>query len=502
MEHLFSPCTRLQDIFESQGQLEEIRRRRPEPLQERNLDVSTEELLSAERAFTYADLYAMLGIANTVAWLTPHAAVAREHSGLAAIIWDSLDESESYCFSFSADGKDVIAYARSSEHLLEICDIVLRLLALSVVQSVNLFDWTLDDELNNAPTLAYLMEQCHSLKALTLKNLEIDEHHIRVLGAYSRPDLEIVLKHCKITSAGASALAEVLGRNQGPTKLDYCGIDNSALAGGLRGNSRLKSLKPRFPGNRHVSNREVLAIAGALKENKGLVRMDLSFYGLVVNDETWGTICDSLGTHPTLEVLDLRTMGGMSLLAPAMLTPRIQTLLDMVKMNTTIHSIYLNSLYSQHELFRESVIPYLGTNRLRPRLLAIQKTRPIPYRAKVLGRALLSARTNANSFWMLLSGNVEVAFASATASLTTPATSAATSTENVAAVTASVMFALTTTVTGSFPTAAAATTSATSAVPPFTASASDTCAPAVAAVAAAVANGATTPAGQKRKARP
>jgi hypothetical protein len=29
-------------------------------LQELDLDVSTEELLSAERAFTYADLYAML----------------------------------------------------------------------------------------------------------------------------------------------------------------------------------------------------------------------------------------------------------------------------------------------------------------------------------------------------------------------------------------------------------------------------------------------------------
>jgi hypothetical protein len=55
-------------------------------------------------------------------------------------------------------------------------------------------------------------------------------------------------------------------------------------------------------------------------------------------------------------------------------------------------------------------VPYLKTNKLRPRLLAIQRTLPIPYRAKVLGRALMSARTNPNSFWMLLSGNTEVAF--------------------------------------------------------------------------------------------
>jgi hypothetical protein len=51
----------------------------------------------------------------------------------------------------------------------------------------------------------------------------------------------------------------------------------------------------------------------------------------------------------------------------------------------------------------------------------------------VLGRALLAGRTAANSFWMLLSGNAEVAFSSTTASTTvaanlaTPATAAATS---------------------------------------------------------------------------
>jgi hypothetical protein len=63
-------------MLESQGRLEGFRGD-PELLQEVNLDVSTEELLSAERAFTYADLYAMLGKRDTIAWLTPHAAVAR-----------------------------------------------------------------------------------------------------------------------------------------------------------------------------------------------------------------------------------------------------------------------------------------------------------------------------------------------------------------------------------------------------------------------------------------
>ena len=52
MERLFSPCTRYRDLL-----LEEFEGTNLELLRELNLDVSTEELLSAERAFTYADLY-------------------------------------------------------------------------------------------------------------------------------------------------------------------------------------------------------------------------------------------------------------------------------------------------------------------------------------------------------------------------------------------------------------------------------------------------------------
>jgi hypothetical protein len=110
--------------------------------------------------------------------------------------------------------------------------------------------------------------------------------------------------------------------------------------------------------------------------------------------------------------------------------------------------------------------------------LPFKKTRPIAYRTKVLGRALLAVRTDANSFWMLLSGNAEVAFPSTTATIaaaanlptdepatataassstsTRTSTTATTSTTHVVAVAASVMPALTTAATISLPTAAAA----------------------------------------------
>jgi hypothetical protein len=161
----------------------------------------------------------------------------------------------------------------------------------------------------------------------------------------------------------------------------------------------------------------------------------------------------------------------------------------MIKVNTSIHTLRVNSCYSEHEMFPESVIPFLVTNRFRPRVLAIQKARPIVYRAKVLGRALLATRTNANKFWMLLSGNPEVAFMSRTMTIA--------ATASVTAI-AALMSALTITATGSLPAATCASF-------PSTASASVAFAstPTVAAATtAAAANCATPSAGQKRKARP
>jgi hypothetical protein len=432
MELLFSPCTRYRDIADSRGGLEEYGGPNPELLRELNLDISTEELLSAERAFSYADLYAMLINRNTVAWLTPHAAVVRT-DGAVACAWEQLGESCGFCCS--ADGEDIVVLALSSEHLLEISDVVLRLLAVSVVHSVNIERWSPDGAMNNAPALAYLMEQCQSLKVLTLKDLEMDENHCRDLGDYSRPDLDIVLICCAISDTGANALAEVLGHNQGPTKLHCCFIDNFVLANGLRGNSRLKSLTPKL--NRGVGSEELLVITDALRENKGLLDLNLSYLDLKMSDETWDAVCDSLETHPTLEVLDLRSIEAF--MAPAELKSRIRALVDMMKVNMSIHSMHLNDRYYDHELL-ESVIPFLETNRFRPRLLAIQKTVAQAYRAKVLGRALLAVQSCPNRFWMLLSGNAEVAFPSTTAttttaaSLPTPANVAAT--ENVAPVVA------------------------------------------------------------------
>jgi hypothetical protein len=120
----------------------------------------------------------------------------------------------------------------------------------------------------------------------------------------------------------------------------------------------------------------------------------------------------------------------------------------MMKVNMSIHTIRLYSCYTEHELYRGSVIPYLETNRFRPRVRAIQKTRSIEYRAKVLGRALISARTNPNRFWMLLSGNFEAALFPSTTATTTPAVNLPTpAAPSIACVASVAVFSPTSTVT-------------------------------------------------------
>jgi hypothetical protein len=258
-----------------------------------------------------------------------------------------------------------------------------------------------------------------------LMSLELDENHCRVLGDHSRPGLEIELDCCAIRGSGARALAEVLGRNQGPTKLDqrFMG-DYSILADGLRGNSRLKNLKLEFyfDNSNRDGNQELIAIASALQENKGLVNLHL-VHAFTMSEETWDAVFDSLKAHPTIQVLTLQPKFLVAPPLPAVLKSRVQALVDMLEVNISMHTIDLPDYYRQHEIFRESVMPYLETNRFRPCLLAIQKTRPIAYRTGVLGRALLSARADANKRWMLLSGNAEVVIPSATATTTLAITS-------------------------------------------------------------------------------
>jgi hypothetical protein len=88
-----------------------------------------------------------------------------------------------------------------------------------------------------------------------------------VLGTYSRPDLEIELKHCQFTGAGASAGGGP-GR-KGPTKLDFCEIDMCCTREWVTRKLVVWKIEQLLYQNFDVGNR-VRTVAGAL-EKRGLV---------------------------------------------------------------------------------------------------------------------------------------------------------------------------------------------------------------------------------------
>jgi hypothetical protein len=70
-------------------------------------------------------------------------------------------------------------------------------------------------------------------------------------------------------------------------------------------------------------------------------------------DETWYAACDSLKIHPTLEVLRLSPVNNNTSTVSAVTLSRTQALLNMTKMNMSIHTIHLHDHYLDHELFQE-----------------------------------------------------------------------------------------------------------------------------------------------------
>jgi hypothetical protein len=84
--------------------------------------------------------------------------------------------------------------------------------------------------------------------------------------------------------------------------------------------------------------------------SNGLVDLDL-VYEFTMSYETWVAVCDSLKTDPTLE-FEGKLMMLPEQLHPAQLKVRMQSLVDMLKVNTLIHTIPLDYCFYEHELYR------------------------------------------------------------------------------------------------------------------------------------------------------
>jgi hypothetical protein len=145
----------------------------------------------------------------------------------------------------------------------------------------------------------------------------------------------------------------------------------------------------------------------SLAENKGLVHLDL--WGVSISDENLSVLCQSLQAHPALTSLDLNNTKPLAQDGDRIVlshrTPSFVA--EMMQTNTILQTIHFSMYGRYDEIYSETILPRLLTNRFRPRVLAVKKTVDGPFREKVLGRALHCVRSNPNLVWMFLSQNVD-----------------------------------------------------------------------------------------------
>jgi hypothetical protein len=90
----------------------------------------------------------------------------------------------------------------------------------------------------------------------------------------------------------------------------------------------------------------------------------------------------------------------------------MQAMVDALRVNTVLHTVWLNRDDFDEEMLDSTVNPLLLANRYRPRIGAITEVEG-PLRSKLLGRALASISSkNPALIWQFLSENADIRFGS------------------------------------------------------------------------------------------
>jgi hypothetical protein len=294
------------------------------------------------------------------------------------------------------------------------CNFLIRLLAISEQRDVYLQGSSRALSPIDGPALSHFFEHGReNLHAVTMRSMIFNEEHVRVLAAPSQQKLQLALRDCKFSDGDASqrALLQWLQSGQGPTELYRCVIDSNIVADALRGNRRLLKLLLCLEKASTAGAPELSLIFRALAEDRGLTEFDAFWYS--ISDENWTLLCQSLQHHPTLTSLGLACTGpklptDKIELSEERKSSRTRAIADMLQTNTILHTIRLFPGEYDERIYTESIEPRLETNMYRSRVLAVKKEADdMPFRQKVLGRALDCVKSNPNLVWMFLSGNVD-----------------------------------------------------------------------------------------------
>ena len=270
----------------------------------------------------------------------------------------------------------------------------------------------------SGPALARFLTQSTDSPEIKLKHFELDEEHCQALVTIEgvREGLVISLHHCRLTEAGERVLFDGIRRNRGPTSLYGCRFNAQPLAEALNGHTRIQ--KFQCPDGEGITDEDVLFLFRTLAENLGIETLNLA--RIQILDESWNVLCQSLANHPAIEYLNLAynashnsssqpmagCVGTYMVMSEARKTHRTQSLVETLKVNTTITAISLNPDQYENSIWRNEIEPRLEINMFRLRIVAVKKAQG-SLRAPLFGRSLHAVNGNDTFIFMMVKGNVD-----------------------------------------------------------------------------------------------
>jgi hypothetical protein len=122
-------------------------------------------------------------------------------------------------------------------------------------------------------------------------------------------------------------------------------------------------------------------------------------------DETWSLFFRSLSTHPLIEVVSLIT--PWTHLSAEERTTRLHAVIQMLQLNTVVHTIILANSFRREAVYQNSILPRLEMNRscFEVQRQAVKRA-DHSIRPQLLGRALHMVQYNPNLVFQCLSENV------------------------------------------------------------------------------------------------
>jgi hypothetical protein len=176
----------------------------------------------------------------------------------------------------------------------------------------------------------------------------------------------------------------------------------SSFLTALSGNGSVKSLC--FVQSAEFGEEHMRSLARALPGNMGIEDLSLKYF-----DDTSSLLFPSISMHPRIKCLSVTTrhLYRPSIFSAESNTTTMNAILQMLHLNTVIHTINLPDTFAHEAVYQNFILPRLEMNRncFEVQRQAVKRADP-SIRPRLLRRALHKVRYNPNLLFQFLLENV------------------------------------------------------------------------------------------------